>query len=85
DALRELKSRYNLHMPISKLPAEILCVIFMLVPESTDDDWYRFTVTHVCSHWRSIALNYPEMWNMPDFWMPEWACEMLKRSEMAPL
>ncbi|KIK61738.1 hypothetical protein GYMLUDRAFT_243417 [Collybiopsis luxurians FD-317 M1] len=93
DAIRALQSRRNLMAPISKLPAEILCTIFMFcnTPEpvntyaAVDLRWRWITVTHISRLWRSIAMNCPALWSRPEFTKTEWAYEMIKRSKMAPL
>ncbi|KAJ3721143.1 hypothetical protein C8R42DRAFT_669943 [Lentinula raphanica] len=93
EAVRELKFRRNLLAPISKLPAEILCAIFMFcnVPEtpsnyaSYNPHWRWVTVTHISRLWRNTALNCPALWSKPEFTRTEWAHEMIKRSKMAPL
>jgi len=94
NAVRELKSQRNLLAPISKLPAEILCNIFMFcsmpdpVTPSTyapDVRWRWITVTHITRLWRTIAESCPALWSKPEFTKTEWAYEMIKRSKMAPL
>jgi hypothetical protein len=95
EAVRELKSRRNLLAPISRLPAEILCAVFMFcsVPEpltpasfgSVDTRWRWIIVTHTSRLWRSIALSCPALWSKPEFTKTEWAYEMIRRSKMAPL
>ncbi|KAE9396346.1 hypothetical protein BT96DRAFT_977537 [Gymnopus androsaceus JB14] len=86
DAIRELRSRRNLLMPVSRLPVEVLCAIFMCVPDkSRYYRWHWITVTHTCRLFRTIALNCPALWSTPDFTKPKLAYEMIKRSKMAPL
>ncbi|KAE9410887.1 hypothetical protein BT96DRAFT_912306 [Gymnopus androsaceus JB14] len=72
--------------PISRLPAEILCIIFMICRVHSDRiDWDWITITHVCSLWYSTALDYHALWSKPDFRKPKWAYEMIERSKKAPL
>ncbi|KAE9397050.1 hypothetical protein BT96DRAFT_860443 [Gymnopus androsaceus JB14] len=89
DAIRKLRSRRNSLVPISKLPAEILCAIFMFIPTHGPTPlryrWHWITITHISHLWRTISLNCPELWSTPDFTKPNLASEMIKRSKMAPL
>ncbi|KAI0246586.1 hypothetical protein BJV78DRAFT_1381364 [Lactifluus subvellereus] len=42
------------------------------------------TITHVCSHWRQVALSEPNLWRTIIFHLgAEWAEEMLARSKSA--
>ncbi|KAI0315895.1 hypothetical protein OF83DRAFT_1173403 [Amylostereum chailletii] len=44
------------------------------------------SLTHVCRHWRSVALNCRTLWQTVDFSMdPQWWREMIIRSNPAPL
>ncbi|KAI9507292.1 hypothetical protein F5148DRAFT_1206407 [Russula earlei] len=44
------------------------------------------TVTHVCRHWRLVALSNPNLWRTIVFDLgAEWAEEMLARSKAAPI
>lgn len=47
-------------------------------------DWIKLT-SHVCQHWRDIALGCPASWAGITFERRSWVEEMLKRSKMAPL
>ncbi|KAF9270025.1 hypothetical protein L218DRAFT_7706 [Marasmius fiardii PR-910] len=90
-----LKSRRNLLIPICRLPAEVLANVFMHctsnIPAFVDGNLAKgretlFRIARVCHHWRTIALNTPELWSRPDFSLgPPLALEMLDRSRDAPL
>ncbi|KAG6818558.1 hypothetical protein H0H93_003988, partial [Arthromyces matolae] len=43
------------------------------------------SVSHVCSHWRDVALTTPHIWANIRVDRPKWAQEMLKRSKKVPL
>ncbi|EIM90933.1 uncharacterized protein STEHIDRAFT_165392 [Stereum hirsutum FP-91666 SS1] len=44
------------------------------------------TVTHVCSHWRHVAINNTLLWTTPTFDLgPEWLAATLSRAKSAPL
>lgn len=45
---------------ISKLPVELLSLIFQYV---SDTPAYPARLTHVCTHWRSVALAMPSLWH----------------------
>lgn len=83
----------NAFTPISLLSNELLCVIFSLVKaaeevpdvrEAGAPEWIN--VTHVCRHWRNVALNYPSLWAVivPDLSLG-WLRAMLERSQTADL
>src|SRR6267154_5285896 len=94
---RALKLRRNALAPISRLPPEIIALIFsfLSLPREyvrllTGDKqnilaWLR--VSHVCHRWREIALNQPRFWSRIDFTTltSAGATEVLSRSKMAPL
>jgi len=94
---RALKLRRNALAPISRLPPEIIAIIFsflslpreyvrLLTGDKQDNlAWLR--VSHVCYRWREIALNQPRFWSRIDFTTltSAGATEVLSRSKMAPL
>jgi hypothetical protein len=94
---RTLKLRRNALAPISRLPPEIIAIIFsflslpreyarLLAGDKQDIlAWLR--VSHVCHRWREIALNQPRIWSRIDFTTltSAGATEVLSRSKMAPL
>ena len=90
--VRSLLTRRNALMPISRLPPEILARVFHLLvledPHFSGErklDWIE--VTHVCRHWRQVALDNSSLWaRIPDIWKhTEWISEMLARAKNAPL
>ncbi|KAF8069019.1 hypothetical protein FPV67DRAFT_1101678 [Lyophyllum atratum] len=73
---------------ISHLPSELLEIIFIFVAGTVRYGhprlrWIR--VSYVCSHWRRVALDCPNLWTRIPFSYPTWAQEMLTRSKMAAL
>jgi len=90
-AIRALKVLHNSLSSISRLPAELLSRIFVLLVRSEDTmsvkrkpHWVG--VSHVCSQWRHIALECPRLWSHIRYSLcPRWAMEMLERSKMAPI
>ncbi|THU75236.1 hypothetical protein K435DRAFT_707500, partial [Dendrothele bispora CBS 962.96] len=86
--IRDLKTRRNLHAFISKLPPEILSIIFLLYRDEMAFHWRTLAwirVSHICRHWRNVALGCPALWSHPIFYMPASVPEMLLRSKSAPL
>ncbi|KAL0961219.1 hypothetical protein HGRIS_006186 [Hohenbuehelia grisea] len=73
-ALQELKIRRNSLLPVSKLPNDILCLIFELVRDQFTWDCWRFGIaryrlyfewmnlTRVCQTWRLAALGCATLW-----------------------
>ena len=90
------KKRHNTLSITARLPSEILSDIFSyIIPEHTlipytnfpsprGSKWFQ--VTHVCTHWRGIALECPNLWTRISFGSHSWWTEeMLMRSKAAPL
>ncbi|KAH8091674.1 hypothetical protein BXZ70DRAFT_952818 [Cristinia sonorae] len=90
-AIVALKTRINTCMTIGRIPVEILARIFFWIVVGTHDTrssrgtrW--ITITHVCRHWRQVALNTPTLWT--DICVEgtvEPAATFLKRSKGAQL
>ena len=88
ESIRVLHYQRNGHLPISRLPVEILTKIFLLHQENMTR---RYTVqrlnwigiTHVSQRWREIALDFSGLWNRIPFYHPKWAREMIARSQHA--
>ncbi|KAG1881267.1 hypothetical protein F4604DRAFT_1922275 [Suillus subluteus] len=102
ESMRVLRSRSNGQIPISRLPDDILLMIFELFEEEKrlngrdNRDHIHATygidnvpacleVTHVCRHWRNVALGCPTLWTFINSPPPLWLDVMLQRSQKAPL
>jgi hypothetical protein len=90
--VRSLLTRRNALVPISFLPPEILSWVFHLLvlaepPLSGRRSLGWIRVTHVCRHWRQIALDDSSLWakicGIP--MNTKWISEMLARAKNAPL
>ncbi|KAI0264841.1 hypothetical protein BC834DRAFT_970411 [Gloeopeniophorella convolvens] len=94
--MRLLYAQLNALSPISLLPTELLAHIFHLLRD--DRDYYEdvpqlpllSAVTHVCCHWREVALSDSSLWSaiwdiIPRRCNQQWLIEMLSRSKNAPL
>ena len=84
--------------PINHLPNELLGHVFFfwfhyepplssiypLPPYPVSIGWVK--VTHVCRHWREVALNCPQLWSEISLYMGrEWTRKMIARAKQAPL
>ncbi|KAG6908829.1 hypothetical protein DXG01_003182 [Tephrocybe rancida] len=95
--IRYYKSRHNALTAICQVPPEILGIIFgeavkLAGKVNYNDPWNhgeKFrqarNVSHVCSHWRDVALYTPKLWSDIPLDYPECVEEMLQRSKMALL
>jgi hypothetical protein len=90
--VRSLLTRRNALVPISLLPSEILARVFHLLvlaepPLSGGRSLGWIRVTHVCQHWRQVALDdsslWAKIWGIPT--NTKWISEMLARAKNAPL
>ncbi|KAF8060692.1 hypothetical protein FPV67DRAFT_1673543 [Lyophyllum atratum] len=86
------KRRHNELSLVSRLPPEILLIVFeyvvdLLSPQYSSSrrlEWIC-QMSHICSSWRRFALDCPRLWTSIPFFAPDWAQEMLARSRTAPL
>jgi len=81
------KSQNNPLAHISRLPPELLSIVFdFLTSAHAPRDFERWVrVTHVCSHWRRVALHCRNLWTRISLHSPSWALEMLARSKTASI
>ena len=93
--LRSLLTRRNALAPISLLPPEILIRVFHLLaldepPFSSEQNFGWIRTTHVCRHWRQVALSDSSLWARisridPVLDSALLISEMLARAKNAPL
>ncbi|KAH9969375.1 hypothetical protein BGW80DRAFT_630910 [Lactifluus volemus] len=90
--VRALLTRRNALALISVLPPELLSRIFhFLVLEepswSTSESLGWIKITHVCQHWRQVALEDSSLWTTISGYpeSSDWITEMLARAKLAPL
>ena len=92
--LHSLHARRNSLAPISLLPTEILARVFHFLaldepPLSTERDSGWMKTTHVCQHWRQVALGDSSLWARIERIDPDvdsaLISEMLDRAKNAPL
>lgn len=71
--LSSVQSKLNSFLPVYGLPEELVVHIFKIVAASASTSSRWIHVTHVCRHWRNIALSTPTLWTKiltspgPDF------------------
>ncbi|KAG2138501.1 hypothetical protein DEU56DRAFT_980490 [Suillus clintonianus] len=93
ESARVLRSRKNALVPrISRLPTEVLESVFEYLEEvkrfdgsAHDDVPACLVVTHVCRHWRTVALECPTLWTFIYTPSPRYVGIMLERSKDFPL
>ncbi|OAX43277.1 hypothetical protein K503DRAFT_796498 [Rhizopogon vinicolor AM-OR11-026] len=93
ESMRALRSRRNSLARISCLPPEILATVFKHIVGGEGLNNYTgnyhcppcLKVTHVCGHWRRVALECPSLWAYIDWISPCWIVVMLERSKKAVL
>ncbi|KAG1876455.1 hypothetical protein DFJ58DRAFT_754368 [Suillus subalutaceus] len=90
--MRVLRSRRNRRIPISRLPTEILVMVFKHFEEekrfdgsASDNIPACLALTHVCKDWRTIAFQCPALWTFIHSSSPRWLGIMFERSQNLPL
>ncbi|KAJ3546432.1 hypothetical protein NMY22_g2054 [Coprinellus aureogranulatus] len=87
------KRSYNTLSPPNRLPVEILSTIFIMhcarameeLPSSDPESCSWIRVTHVCHHWRAVAMTCTQLWSNLLFVTPELTQFMLALSKTSPL
>ncbi|KAJ6628553.1 hypothetical protein B0H10DRAFT_1721180, partial [Mycena sp. CBHHK59/15] len=77
---------HNAKHPINRLPTEILADSFVLlcdVSKIGDASW--ISCSYVCSSWRQIALDTPELWSHVIFTSTKWTKLCLDWAKSLPL
>ncbi|KAI0252267.1 hypothetical protein BJV78DRAFT_1204073 [Lactifluus subvellereus] len=86
-----LTRRNHALAPISLLPPELLVRVFHFqafeASRSNRETLDRIRVTHVCQHWRQVALEDSSLWARFSGLLPSTTClaEILARAKDAPL
>ncbi|TDL27646.1 hypothetical protein BD410DRAFT_825241 [Rickenella mellea] len=81
-AILDLKTCRNTLSDLSRLPPEVLAVVFNGLRHFIRD---LYTVTQVCRHWRQIAFDFPRLWSNINLAHIKEAREFIIRSKSAPL
>ncbi|PPQ70401.1 hypothetical protein CVT24_013139 [Panaeolus cyanescens] len=97
--IRAIQTLRNSYQPISRLPPELLCRVFVHVRDTVSSfprrhyyianaipSWVR-PITHICRQWRDTALSCPELWSRLEFdsYPPSWMELQLSRAKEAAL
>jgi hypothetical protein len=94
ESMRALRSRRNSLARVSCLPPEILATVFRHIAEEENSKSYLrayrrrvpcMIVTHVCGHWRRVALECPSLWAFINWTSSRWIDVLLERSKKAAL
>lgn len=88
-----IKTQLNSLLPISVLPTEVLAEVFLFRAASCRQTNHHVPImsgwialSHVCKHWRTVALGCPSLWNrLVIARHAEWVPELLSRSKELPL
>ncbi|EPS98416.1 hypothetical protein FOMPIDRAFT_1094423, partial [Fomitopsis schrenkii] len=90
-----LRKTFNTLAPIAVLPPETLCAIFSHATDIASRDasnkaaacYSMISISHVCKHWREVALGCPILWSTLHFdaMPPQCIAEFLRRSQEVPL
>jgi hypothetical protein len=86
-----LRRKRNYISAIGRIPNEVLSIIFRELLERChgptgdilDRHWYQYT--HVCFHWRLVALRDPSLWTFISSGNASWALPIIQRSRGLPL
>jgi hypothetical protein len=83
-----LKRTRNSLAAACRLPAEVLCSIFLLLrdtyePPEQSFEWIR--IAHVSHYWRLTACGFPALWCKVDCRKRLWAKEALRRAHATPI
>ncbi|TFY60734.1 hypothetical protein EVG20_g7316 [Dentipellis fragilis] len=91
--LSSLGARRNGTLPIYRLPSELIAQVFKKLAAIQKPGNHTgvlrlgwIVVTHVCQHWRNIALQHTNLWTTISSGLgSQWMEEMLARSASLPL
>ncbi|KAI0046208.1 hypothetical protein FA95DRAFT_1607072 [Auriscalpium vulgare] len=94
-AIQAMRTRRNALAPVAVLPPEVLSHIFSLLAISEPPSWrpnngpylgWIVMTTHVCRHWRQIALDTASLWGTISLSIGrQWRDMMLVRSKNATI
>ncbi|KAF5337119.1 hypothetical protein D9611_003228 [Ephemerocybe angulata] len=87
----EYGEMHNTGVYLNRIPTEILCHIFSFClssPKLAGDGYYVYeeerpstevALSHVCHHWREVAINDPSLWRSFRYKTPRWKRDPLNR------
>ncbi|KAF6756718.1 hypothetical protein DFP72DRAFT_963897 [Ephemerocybe angulata] len=81
-----LNSLHNSLSPINRLPPEVLSdIIIQGSSQSRKESLLWIRLSHICKHWREVALDCASLWSDISFQNPTLTSVMLSRTKSAPL
>ncbi|KAH9947373.1 hypothetical protein B0H21DRAFT_821960 [Amylocystis lapponica] len=85
--IRKARSRRNYaSASVNQLPVEVLCEIFAHADDGRIRD--KLTLSHICAHWRSVALDFPFMWatiDLDSLTHSQYLTRLIQRAGSIPL
>ncbi|EIW73866.1 hypothetical protein CONPUDRAFT_160618 [Coniophora puteana RWD-64-598 SS2] len=64
EQILQLHTERNTLAPINCISQGVLASIFIYIsPLRSPTEYDLFSVTHVCQHWRTVALSFPYLWS----------------------
>ncbi|KAF8647498.1 hypothetical protein AX16_006703 [Volvariella volvacea WC 439] len=102
ERIRHLRALRNTLVPVARLPDELLLKIIFahrsqheadIVQQFGDDEYFPtlsyswLSITHVCHHWRMVALECPNLWTKMYIRNnhSNWLDDFIQRSQSAPI
>ncbi len=88
DAMHHIARLHTTHNSITlvnRLPPELLATIFSYVCSTSDKNADLICISHVCTHWRTIALDAGGLWTHIALTHPLGITTFLERSKSLPL
>ncbi|GJJ10796.1 hypothetical protein Clacol_005024 [Clathrus columnatus] len=84
--LISLNQSHNTLIPINQVTSDILYKIFTLtVFDSETPGTAILDISHVCTHWKKLALEFPNLWGFLDFNFQKISSLFLERSKGSPI
>ncbi|KAH9890694.1 hypothetical protein C8Q73DRAFT_705262 [Cubamyces lactineus] len=84
DSISELRTLYNRTVPISKLPLELLTMVFLYATSDGEGNADIISISLVCRHWRDSSLQTPVLWTRILLDHPAGIRAFLERSRPLP-
>lgn len=86
-AILDMKHKLNQLVAIARLPPELLSEVFLhcIDPKSGARPYSWIPLSHVCHHWREVAVLSPRIWSKIYVTRLDCVKEMLERSKKVPI
>ncbi|KAJ8509271.1 hypothetical protein ONZ45_g8547 [Pleurotus djamor] len=78
-----MKSRRNAHCAVAHLPDEVLALVFEHFQVFVGNTWHL--LNQVCTHWRAVATNTPQLWSKVNLNRADFARIQLQRTRSVPI